>query len=306
MPYADRQLPETDELFLDHIAHFVPDMDAAGTALERLGYTLTPFTHQQNSLKPGEPPVPAGTANRLVMLRRGYLEFLTSVADTPLAQQLRAAVERYVGLHLLAFAVGDAEAAWKRLQEHGFAPTPLVHLTRPVELPDGGTEDARFSVVRVPPGAMPEGRIQMLTHYTESAVWQERWLAHPNRIEELHDVLLAVADPEEAATRFARFLDRKAEKTGSAWHLETDRGALSFVTPDALPAALPGAAVPTVPFMAGYSLVSADLPASAHHFLKGGGAVEELGGGALKLTLPAPLGGTQIVCARGQRAPWRG
>ena len=306
MPYADRQLPESTELFLDHIAHFVPDMDAAGAALERLGYRLTPFTHQQNSLKPGEPPVPAGTANRLVMLRRGYLEFLTSVADTPLAQQLQAAVQRYIGLHLLAFAVGDAEAAWKRLQEQGFAPTPLVHLTRPVELPAGGTEDARFSVVRVPPGTMPEGRIQMLTHYTESAVWQERWMDHPNRIEELHDVLLAVADPEEAATRFARFLDRKAKKNGSGWHLETDRGALSFVAPDALPDTLPGAAVPAAPFMAGYSLISADLAASAHHFLKGGGAVEEIGSGMLKLTLPAPLGGTQIVCARGQRAPWRG
>lgn len=305
MPYADRQLPETDELFLDHIAHFVPDMDAAGAALERLGYILTPFTAQQNSLRPGEPPTPAGTANRLVMLRRGYLEFLTSVADTPLAQQLQAAVERYVGLHLLAFAVGDAGAAWQRLQDHGFAPTPLVNLTRPVALPDGGTGEARFSVVRVPPGTMPEGRIQMLTHYTENAVWQKRWLAHPNRIEELHDVLLAVADPEEAAIRFARFLDRKAEKSGSAWHLATDRGALTFVTPADLPDALPGAGVPAVPFMAGYSLVSADLAATAHHFLKGGGAVEEIGAGVLKLTLPAPLGGTQIVCARGRRAPWR-
>ena len=129
---------------------------------------------------------------------------------------------------------------------------------------------------------------------------------HPNRIEELHDVLLAVEDPQEAAARFARFLDRKAEKNGDGWHLETDRGALTFVTPDALPAALPGSAAPTAPFMAGYSLVSADLAATAHHFLKGGGAVEDIGGGALKLTLPAPLGGTQIVCARGQRAPWRG
>ena len=27
---------------------------------------------------------------------------------------------------------------------------------------------------------MAEGRIQMLTHHTEDAVWQPRWLAHPN------------------------------------------------------------------------------------------------------------------------------
>ena len=27
---------------------------------------------------------------------------------------------------------------------------------------------------------MPEGRIQILTHRTESTVWQKRWLTHPN------------------------------------------------------------------------------------------------------------------------------
>ena len=27
---------------------------------------------------------------------------------------------------------------------------------------------------------MAEGRIQTLTHHTEDAVWQPRWLAHPN------------------------------------------------------------------------------------------------------------------------------
>ncbi|KZC98315.1 VOC family protein [Oceanibaculum pacificum] len=301
-----RQLPDAGELFLDHIAHFVPDMATAGAALERMGYVLTPFTHQQNSLKAGEKPVPAGTANRLVMLRRGYLEFLTDVVDTPLAQQLRAAVARYVGVHLLAFATDDAEAAWKRLDEAGFAPTPLVHLERPVGLPEGGSAEARFSVVRVAPGVMPEGRIQILTHHTESIVWQERWMAHPNRIVALTDILLAVGDPQEAAGRFGRFLGRKpAQDTAGRWQLETDRGCLTFVPPATLPGLLPGLEAPAAPVIAAYGLESADLDESERCFRAAGMTVERLDDTRLRLDLPAALGGTQIVCAEGARMPWR-
>ncbi|MBU0725982.1 MAG: VOC family protein [Alphaproteobacteria bacterium] len=306
MTDAPRQLPQDSELFLDHIAHFVPDMDAAGAALERLGYILTPFTAQQNSLKPGDAPVPAGTANRLVMLRRGYLEFLTAVVDTPLAQQLQDAVKRYVGVHLLAFAVGDAQAAWERLAATGFAPTPLVHLERAVGLPQGGSKNAKFSVVRVPPGTMPEGRIQILTHHTESIVWQERWMAHPNRIVALTDILLAVADPQEAAQRFARFLDRKAEQDSAGrWHLATDRGVLTFVTPASVPGLLPGMPERPAPFIAAYGLESADLDVSERHFREAGAAIERLDDRRLRLDLPAALGGTQIVCAPGAIMPWR-
>ena len=65
-------------LFLDHIGHFVPSLDAAGADLERMGFALTPYSVHVNSDDPAKPPVPAGTANRLVMLEEGYLEFLAA------------------------------------------------------------------------------------------------------------------------------------------------------------------------------------------------------------------------------------
>ena len=79
MPAAT-QLPPPGKLNIDHVAHFVPHIDAASTALARAGFTLTPFSEQAHRLEPGGPLVPAGSGNRCVMLREGYLEFLTRIA----------------------------------------------------------------------------------------------------------------------------------------------------------------------------------------------------------------------------------
>ena len=52
---ADRQLPIGDEIFLDHLGHFVRDPDAASKALIRAGFAPTPQSIQVN-------PDPAGGA----------------------------------------------------------------------------------------------------------------------------------------------------------------------------------------------------------------------------------------------------
>ena len=38
---AERQKPAPGELFLDHVAHFVPDLAAAGALAESLGFAVT-------------------------------------------------------------------------------------------------------------------------------------------------------------------------------------------------------------------------------------------------------------------------
>src|SRR4029077_322213 len=93
------QLPSPGAVFLDHVAHFVPEMETAAALLERCGFCLTPFTAQTNRVD-GK-AVPAGTGNRCAMLRQGYVEILTAVAtpsgDTDLARQLRERIADHVG-----------------------------------------------------------------------------------------------------------------------------------------------------------------------------------------------------------------
>ena len=176
---ANSQVPAPGELTLDHVAYFVPHIDAASDALERLGFCLTPFSAQSHRLEPGGPVVPAGTGNRCVMLERGYLEFLTPIGDTSVATQLRIGIKRYVGVHSIIFGTSAPDDDYARLEKAGFAPLPPIALQREIATARD-MQIARFTVVRTSPGTMAEGRIQFCQHHTPQWVWQERWVAHPN------------------------------------------------------------------------------------------------------------------------------
>lgn len=243
---------------LDHVGFFAPDADDAERTLQRLGFTVTPFTVQRNLID-GE-LVPAGTGNRLVVLESGYLEILSPTGeDTPLARQFHAATERYEGVHLITFSEDDMAVSHGRLVAAGFDPAPVVDLTREVET-EAGPATARFEVLRIPAGQMAEGRVQICRHHTPELVWQPRWLSHPNGALGLVDVTVVVADPGEAAARYAAFVGSSQwQGPALAWHVPLDIGRLTFVdvtTPVAIIEDLP---VPTVPYIAAISLTTRDL-----------------------------------------------
>ena len=119
---ADRQLPLGNDVFLDHVGYFTADLDAAGAQLERLGFAVSPINLQQNADASGRLK-PSGTSNRLAVLRRGFLEVLAATHDTPLGDQLKAALARYAGLHLIALSHADIPRQRERLWE--FTPARL-------------------------------------------------------------------------------------------------------------------------------------------------------------------------------------
>jgi hypothetical protein len=301
---VDRRLPVGGEIFLDHVAHFVGDPEAASRALARAGFAPTPISIQVNPDSSGAPPHPTGTGNVTCMLDRGYLEVLFRTADTPLAREFDAAMARYRGVHLAAFAVADANATHARLAQSGFRMRPLVAMQRPVGT-EGGEDTAAFSVVRVASGEMPEGRIQALTHLTERTVWQPRWLAHSNSARGLIDIVIAEADVAEAAGRFRCFLDSDArsDRFGSAFHL--DRGRVQLVTPASLRRLFPRLAIPDLPFMAAYAIAvtSLDLVATC---LKTGDIVFDRHDDCVLAPFPEELGaGCWAFVESAAALPWR-
>lgn len=289
---AANQVPATGKLNVDHVAHFVPHIDAASAALEQTGFTLTPFSAQSHRPEPGGPLLPAGTGNRCVMLKRGYLEFLTPTGDTPVANQLRVAIQRYVGVHLVAFGTGAADRDHARLARAGFNPLTPLALQRQIGT-ENGEDTARFTVVRVPPGIMAEGRIQYCQHHTPQLVWQQRWLSHRNRAASLNGVLLCVEDPQQAAQRYARFTGLLPQLTGGIWRLDTARGYLLFVAPDTLQRRL-GITAPALPWIAGYVIESADIAAAGAALRSSGSDVGALGRQRLLVKLPPALGGLMV------------
>jgi hypothetical protein len=245
---AERQLPAGGEIFLDHVGHFVPDPKAASMALARAGFAPTPQSVQVNP-----DGTPTGTGNVTAMFSRGYIEVLFKTADTPLGREFEAALSGHAGVHLAAFSIADAASEHARLADAGFPMRPLVQFQRPVET-EQGPDIAAFTVVRLERGAMPEGRIQMLTHRTEDTVWQKRWLTHPNGAIGFTDLVVACADVAEAADRFARFTGREAQGASSGRSIQLDRGRVHLMTADAFAKMFPEAPIPRLPFLGAYAL----------------------------------------------------
>lgn len=275
MRVADRQRPPPGRLYLDHVSHFVPDLEAVRMLLEALGFAVTPLSAQVTQ------DGPAGTSNRCVMLAEGYLEFLTPTMDTPNAARMRKSMKRYRGVHLVCFGTPAADEEHFRLGKHGFAPQPIVRLERKVE---GGMK-ARFSVVRAAPGKMPEGRIQYVEHLAPEAIWRPQHLRHRNGVLGLAAAYVVVANPVRTAARWARFMGGLPRREGSFVALETDRGKV-LVGTHAQIRRLLGAA-PHSPGIAGYALACRDPKAFARRCAAAGLKVNR----NLGIVLPRALGG---------------
>ena len=289
---AAAQVPAPGELNVDHVAHFVPKMDNARRELERLGFKVTPFSSQSHRVQPDHPLEPAGAGNCCVMLERGYLEFLTPTGDTPIAAQLRAGIQRYVGMHLIAFGSASPKKDHARLAQADFSPLEPLALQRSIDT-EPSQETARFTVVRVPPGTMAEGRIQFCQHLTPQWLWQNRWLEHPNHAVALKGVIVCVADPREAAERFGRFTGL-APITSGNWHcVLTSRGYLLFADATSLTRRF-SVTPPSLPWLAGYVLESRDLEATANHLQISGAQPRTLDHGRVLVELRPALGGIAI------------
>ena len=254
--WADRQLPARGEVFLDHVGYFVPDLDAAGRYLERLGFRVSLANVQTNADATGALK-PSGTSNRLARLKRGFIEMLAATHDTPLADQFKQAIARYCGLHLIAFSADDMRAERARLMDAGFAMQEVIELKRRDRtLP--GTPEVHFSVLRPQPGVMAEGRVQWVRPHTPDTVWRAETITKENGVVGLTDMLICVDDPAAVAARYGRYAGRAPSVRGELHMIALDRGGLVFA--DAAQAAriLPDFRPPSLPFMAGQAL-RADL-----------------------------------------------
>lgn len=299
----DRQLPTGEEIFLDHVGHFVRNAEAASRALQRVGFTPTPVSIQVNSDGSGGKS-PTGTGNVTAMFNRGYIEALFKTADTPLGRELDAAIARYPGVHLAAFSVSDAAAAHRRLEASGFRVRPLVRMERPVENKEG-RDLAAFTVARVEPGEMAEGRIQILTHHTESAVWQPRRLVHPNGATGLVDLVITTTTLAQTANRYALFLGRPATRNSAGCGISLNRGRVQIVTPATLAQLAPELAVPSLPFIGLYAVAVKSLEGLDRH-LAGNGVELMRQAGSILVQFPHELGiGAWMFVERPANLPWR-
>ena len=258
--WIDEQQPRGDQVFLCHVGYFVRDLGEAGAAFERLGFQVSPINVLSHADAEGR-QAPGGTSNRLVRLRRGFIEILAATHDTPIADQLKSSLARYQGLHLISASHDDIPATRARLAREGFRMQEPVELRRPAKTP-AGMREVGWSVQRLEPGEMPEGRVQFVKSHTPDLSWPADAIVHENKADGLGDLLVCVADRREAAGRFARFLGKPPVEEGGRTVFPLERGRILLVEPDGV-TALPDFTAPSLPYMAGIAVRSADLAATA-------------------------------------------
>ena len=270
MNTAERQRPPPGALYVDHVSHFVADLDAAAGAFRALGFRVTPVSAQRT------PEGPVGAANRCVMLDEGYIELLSPTHDTAAAQRMRERMQRHSGVHLVCFGTPDAEAERERLAAHDFEPQAVVSLEREVE---GGK--ARFKVVRPAPAKMPEGRVQFVEQATPELLWRE---PDVNAFR-LAEVFVAARDVAATAARWAEFAGLMPRRLGKTVRLEAERGAIVIGPPlEARPQRVPASAI------VGYSLACRHPEALAARCSQHGLELRRFAG-RYTARLPGALGG---------------
>ena len=265
---------------LDHVGIAGRDLGAMAAAFERLGFQLTPLARHSGKRTPDGPVVPFGTGNRCIMLRQGYIELIAIVDPAAFSNTLDRFLARYAGIHIIALGIDDETANLDRLRRAGIDIPGVAYLERPVDDADPTGPRARFA--RLPLPDPPEGRLQLIRHLTPEAIWQERFLAHPNHAVALEEVVIAVEQAAEAAARFSRLAGRPVVPDPVAgFALPLPHGTVRLLPPDALGAVFPGAAIPTLPFIAGITLRTDDMAATTRLLAERGVPHERLADGAL-------------------------
>jgi catechol 2,3-dioxygenase-like lactoylglutathione lyase family enzyme len=233
---------------LDHVGVVTRDLAALAAQYERLGFTLTPLARHADGR----------IGNRCMMLFRSYVELLAVVDPNAGSATLDRFLARYAGIHILAFAIDDQPAARARLRRAGIEAPSVAHFDRPIDDMDPAGPRARFALIQLPD--QPEGRINLVLHLAPEALWQERFLRHANNASTLDEVVLAVADPAEAAARFSRLVGCVViPDPAGGFALDLAQGRLRLLPP--------GADAATVPCIVGLRVSTSDGNAAVGRLL---------------------------------------
>lgn len=231
---------------LDHVGIVGGDLDGLADVFGRLGFCLTPLARHAGGR----------TGNRCVMLRQGYLELIATV-DGGSSATIDRFLARHSGAHIIALGIEDEGAALDRLHRAGIGQAQVSHTDRAVDDADPDGMRARFALVTSPD--LDAGRINLIHHLTPEAVWQERFLSHPNHAVALAEVIIVAAVPAVTAAGLSRVAGRPlAPDPRGGYALDLPQGRLRIVPPEGTAALLPGTCASPEPRVAGIVLRTDD------------------------------------------------
>jgi catechol 2,3-dioxygenase-like lactoylglutathione lyase family enzyme len=218
-------MPLKHVLGADHVVVTVRDLDAAAAQWKKLGFTLSPRgTHSPQM----------GTGNYTIMFGEDYLELLGVLHETEQNKPTRDFLKSREGIERTAFTTDNAAAGAAELKARGLEPLGPVHFGRPVDLPNGGTGEAKFNVFRWPLAESPGGmRIFACQHLTRNTVWIPELQKHANGASRIVAIEILAADPKAAAEHMSRLIDEPVSSANGVWRVHSGGKRADFLFYDA-------------------------------------------------------------------------
>ena len=246
---------------IDHVVVMVKDLDAAADNWRRLGFTVSPRGTHSAKL---------GSGNYTIMFGDDYIELLGVLTATEHNAPSRAFLaERGDGIERIAFITTDAAAGVKELRDLGVEAIGPVEFARPIDLPNGGKGEARFSIFEWPREEAPANvRIFACQHHTRDSVWIPELQCHINAAGGLRQVIVTSPQPESDAHHMLRLIETEQypePNGGIVVSSGSTRANIVFVTRDVLAKQYPGVSLAGLPPRGGAGLTIAvdDLAAAA-------------------------------------------
>ena len=252
---------------LDHVVVVVRDLAQAAKTWTNLGFTVSDRgTHSAHM----------GTGNHTLMLGEDYLELLGVLTPTERNAPTRALLEQREGIERVAFTTLDAAKGVAALQARGIAGEGPIAFSRPVDLPDGTTSEARFETFLWPRDERPGGvRLFACQHFTRETVWLPHLQQHANTAHRIVRLEMLSPDPQAAADHMGRLTATTPQKIADGWRVESGgtRGVFEFVDRRGLFARHPGVTFGKLPAEGAMALVLAvkDITAAKAAAIPAGG-----------------------------------
>ncbi len=188
-------------LGVEHPLVVTRNLDALAERYRAMGFAPTPKGYH-----------PWGTANHLVVFPDSFIE-LISIEDYDLidggapgfrlGRFISEAVNRREGVAMLALHSKGIEADVAALLARGIEDDGRVEFRRAVELPDGTTDEAAFSLAMLIDWDRPALSNFLCQQYRPELVWMPERMQHPNGAAGITRIVYAAAEPFALWSRYA-------------------------------------------------------------------------------------------------------
>ncbi|MEM9633444.1 MAG: VOC family protein [Pseudomonadota bacterium] len=218
---------------LDHLVVAVKDLEAAGQAYERLGFTVTPENRH-----------PWGTSNRLVQLDGFFIELLR-IAEPELISEAegnefsfgafnRDFLKSREGASMLVLESKDPDSDRQEFGRTGLKVFEPFSFERVAHLADGSTAQVAFDLTILHDPLSPEiGYFTCHNKFPEN-FWKPAFQRHANGAHSVKAVYLLAGDPSDHHEFLGGFTgQREMRATSLGLELETPRGRVSVLNPSA-------------------------------------------------------------------------